>query len=217
MRSFSRTTRVDPQPAAREPMQEDELKTRLVEMAEHDLRVRADLVASGELFGGYNERMAAIHKQNGESLDRIVDEYGWPGRSLAGREGADAAWLILQHAIGSPALQRKCLPILRKAAEAGELSPYQVALLEDRIHVFEGRPQRYGTQFDWDESGELSPHPIEDIERVDEYRASIGLGPLSEEIRRMRRRAATEGHCQPDDLDEYRSARKAWARSVGWL
>ena len=42
-------------------MLNEELKLGLVAMAEHDLRVRAELIASGELFGGYNERMAAIH------------------------------------------------------------------------------------------------------------------------------------------------------------
>ncbi len=30
-------------------------------------------------------------------LQEIVAEHGWPGRSLAGEDGADAAWLVLQH------------------------------------------------------------------------------------------------------------------------
>ena len=185
-------------------------------MAEHDLQVRAELVASGELFGRYNERMAAVHKQNAESLDRIIDEFGWPGGSLVGSDGAEAAWLILQHAIGSPRFQRKCLPILKNAVEDGEVPAFQVACLEDRICVFEGRPQRYGTQFDWDGNGKLSPHPIEDPERVDEQRASVGLGPLCEKIQEMRQRATAEGHEQPADFDEYLKGREAWARSVGW-
>lgn len=186
-------------------------------MAEHDLRVRAELLAAGELFGCYDERMAAVHKQNAENLDRIVDEVGWPGKALVGSDGAEAAWLILQHAIGSPELQRKCLRLLENAVESGDVPAAQVACLEDRIRVFEERPQRYGTQFDWDGSGVLSPHPIEDPERVDEYRASVGLGPLSEKTQEMRRRAAAEGHEQPEDFDEYLEGRKAWARSVGWL
>lgn len=197
-------------------MLNEDLKSRLVAMAEHDLRVRAELLASDNLFGSYNERMAAVHKQNAESLDRIIDEFGWPGRSLVGNDGADAAWLVVQHAIGSPAFQRKCLPILKTAAASGEISAAQVACLEDRICVFEGRPQRYGTQFDWDGNGKLSPHPIEDPERVDDYRASVGLEPLSGKIQEMRQRAAAEGHAQPDDYDEYLKGREAWARQVGW-
>jgi hypothetical protein len=188
-----------------------------VAMAEHDLLVRAELVKSGELFGSYNKKMAAVHKQNADHLDRIIEDFGWPGRSLVGSEGAEAAWLILQHAIGSPAFQRKCLQILKEAVELGDVQAAQVACLEDRIAVFEDRPQRYGTQFDWDGSGKLNPHPIDDPERVDEYRASVGLEPLAEKIRKMRKRAAEEDHKQPDDFDEYLKGRKAWARSVGWL
>lgn len=198
-------------------MLDDKLKSKLVAMAEHDLRVRSEVAASGELFGGYNERMAAVHKENAKSLDRIIDEFGWPGSSLVGSDGAEAAWLILQHSIGSPEFQRKCLPILKEAAKSGDVPAIQVACLEDRIRVFEERPQRYGTQFDWDGSGMLSPHPIEDPERVDEYRASIGLGPLAEKTQEMRQRATDECHKQPDDFDEYVRGRKAWARIVGWL
>ena len=198
-------------------MLNEELQSKLVAMAEYDLRVRAELVASGELFGGYNVRMAAVHKQNAESLDRIIDEFGWPGGSVVGSDGVEAAWLILQHAIGSPKFQRKCLPILKQAVDSGEVPAVQVACLEDRIRVFEERPQRYGTQFDWDGNGVLNPYPIEDPERVDEYRASIGLGPLSEEAQEMRQRASKEGNKEPDDFDDYLKGRKAWARSVGWL
>jgi len=209
--------RLLPKLAVREPVINEELRSKLVAMAEHDLQVRAELVESSDLCGGYNIQMAAIHKRNADSLDNIIDEFGWPGRSLVGSDGAEAAWLILQHAIGSPNLQRKCLEILEEAVESGEVPAFQVAFLEDRIRVFEERPQRYGTQFDWDRSGNLSPHPIEDPERVDEYRESVGLGPLAEKIRDIRQRAAEEGHEQPDDFDGYRERRRAWARSVGWL
>lgn len=195
----------------------EELKAKLVAMAEHDLQVRAELVASGELFGGYNKKMAAIHRENAESLDRIIDEYGWPGGSLVGSDGAEAAWLILQHSIGSPKFQRKCLPVLKEAVKSGEVPAVHAASLEDRIRVFEERPQRYGTSFDWDGSGNLNPHPIEDPERVDEIRASVGLGPMAEKIQEMRQRAAAEGHEQPEDFAEYLKGRRAWARSVGWL
>lgn len=192
------------------------LRADLLAMAEHDNRVRSELVSTGELFDGYNARMAEVHKQNAQKLDGIVGEFGWPGISLVGDEGAEAAWLILQHAIGNPELQRMCLPLLKAAAETGEAPAFQFACLEDRICVYEGRPQRYGTQFAWDESGMMNPHPLQNPEQVDNYRQSVGLGPLAEKTEEMRLRAAAEGDEPPRDYQKRQDEMDAWARSVGW-
>lgn len=192
------------------------LQAELLAMAEHDLRVRAELASTGELFDGYNARMAEVHNQNAKKLERIVEEFGWPGISLVGDEGGEAAWLVLQHAIGNPELQRRCLPLLKAAADTGEIPAFQVACLEDRICVFEGRLQRYGTQFDWDESGLMSPYPLQDPKRVDGYRQSVGLGPLSEKTDEMRLRAVTEGHEYPRNFQKRQKEKDDWARSVGW-
>jgi hypothetical protein len=194
----------------------EQLKQEILEMADEDRRVRAELVATGELFDGYNPRMAEVHRRNGERLQAIVREFGWPGKSLVGDDGAEAAWLVLQHAIGNPQLQRECLPLLRESAQVGESEPYQVAFLEDRIAVFEGRPQRYGTQFDWDENGELSPLPLLDPKGVDRHRASVGLGPLAERMEQARRRAKEERDTPPADFEKRRREQLAWAKSVGW-
>ena len=192
------------------------LRNELLAMAERDNRVRAELAATGELFDGYNTRMAAVHEEHAARLDRLITDHGWPGKSLVGEQGAEAAWLVLQHAIASPALQRRCLPLLKASAEAGEIPAFQPAYLEDRICVFEGRPQRYGTQFDWDADGTLSPHPLQAPDSVDSYRESVGLGPLSEKIEEMRSRAATAGQQQPRDFEKRQKAMADWARSVGW-
>jgi hypothetical protein len=186
-------------------------------MVAEDDRVRAELIANGTLFQGYNPQMASVHQRNAQRLDAIVRKYDWPGKSLVGLEGAKAAWLVLQHAIGNPTLQRECLPLLKASAAAGEIEPSQIAYLEDRICVFEGRPQRYGTQLDWDKNGRLNPLPLEDPDRVDDYRKSVGLGPLSERIEQARERAQAEGETPPIDFDRRQQQKKAWAKSVGWL
>lgn len=184
-------------------------------MAEEDQRVRAELAATGELFQGYAPRMEEVHRRNAQELESIIDRYGWPGKSLVDDDGANAAWLILQHAIGSPSLQRRCVSILRGAVARGEMEPAHVAYLEDRICFFERRPQRYGTQFDWDERGRMSPWLLEDPEQVDEYRLSVGLGPLAERLGQVRRETA--GEAKPSDLGKRQEELLAWAKSVGWL
>lgn len=193
------------------------LQKELVALFALDERIRAELVASGELFDGYHPTMAAVHAQNANALERIIDEWGWPGRSLVGAKGAEAAWYVLQHSVAHPELQRRCLPLLQAAAEAGETPVSHVALLEDRICCHEGRPQRYGSQFDWDENGELNPLPLQDPDRVDSFRESVGLGPLSEKIEQMRINAAVEGHKPPADFEKRQREKKVWAKSVGWL
>ncbi|MYE35049.1 MAG: hypothetical protein F4X23_09385 [Gemmatimonadales bacterium] len=193
------------------------LRDELLEMARRDRQVRAELVASGELFDvGYEPRMARVHERNARRLRRIIESVGWPGTDLVGLDGAEAAWLILQHAIAEPDLQRHALPLLQAAAREGTASPGQAAMLEDRIRFFEGRPQRYGTQFDWDAEGNLSPGDVEEPQRLDERRRAIELPPLAEQMEEARTRATSEGDQPPADYEAYAKARDEWAASVGW-
>jgi hypothetical protein len=188
----------------------------LLAMAAEDQRVRAQLAADGSLFDGYHPRMQAVHDRNAARLSEIVARHGWPGRALVGGEAARAAWLVLQHAIAHPDLQRRGFVLLREAAARVDVAAAEVAMLEDRIAFFEGRPQRYGTQFDWNDNGELAPWVIENEEGVDERRRAVGLPPLAEEVRRIREGAAREGERRPQDLEERRRRFVEWARSVGW-
>jgi hypothetical protein len=81
-----------------------DLALRLVAMAREDLAKRDELVRRGELFGGYHPEMRAVHDRNAADLLAILDESGWPARSAVGDEAAEAAWLVVQHAIG----HRRC-------------------------------------------------------------------------------------------------------------
>src|SRR5262245_52910998 len=97
------------------------LRDELVFMEEEDLRVRAELAADGSRFDGYHPLMEEVHRRNAARLREIIDAHGWPGDHLAGENGAKAAWLIAQHAIGEPSFQRRCLELLQAAAEAGDV------------------------------------------------------------------------------------------------
>lgn len=186
-------------------------------MAAEDLRVREELARSGALFEGYHPRMRELHERNAARLAAIMEEHGWPGSSLVGEDAAESAWLILQHAIGDPSLQRRGLSLLREAAVVGEVSLIHVAMLEDRIRSNEGRGQRYGTQFDWDEHGLISPLPIEDEPNVDQRRAEIGLAPLAQDTARKRQLAAENGEKPPQNWNARQREKQEWLRSTGWL
>jgi hypothetical protein len=187
------------------------LAEELLAMAAEDLRVRERLAADGSLFQGYHPQMRAVHERHADRLTGIIAERGWPEPGLVGEEAAHAAWLVAQHAISRPALMRQALAMLVETS--GAPNP-QTAQLEDRIRLFEGREQRFGTQFDWDERGEINPCPIEEQDKVDWYRAEAGLPPLAQAIAEHRARSGSKPG--PTDLAARRRAAEAFAGEVGW-
>jgi hypothetical protein len=114
-------------------------------------------------------------------IRQVVAEHGWPGRSDVGDDGAQAAWLLVQHADADPAFQRECLGLLTAAVGQGEARRAHLALLTDRVLVAEGQPQEYGTQLRY-RGGECVPFPLRDPEQVDERRAAMALQPLAEYV-----------------------------------
>jgi hypothetical protein len=188
------------------------LRGELVAMQAEDHRVRDELAAEGILGEGYEPRMERVHLHNAARLESIVAEFGWPGRALVEEDGAEAAWQILQHAISRPDLMRAYLPLLNQAAKKGDIPEWQPAYVLDRIRFFEGKPQVYATQYDWDEQGFSQLWTVEEPEGVNDRRRSVGLPPLAETGARARVQ-------KPLPLEEVQARRKAmdeWARSVGW-
>jgi hypothetical protein len=194
----------------------DAIRLELLAMAEDDRRARSELAADGSLFEGYHPRMRAVHDAHAKRFGEILDSRGWPGLSQVGPEGANAAWLIVQHAIAQPEFQRRALELLRAAVQLADAPALQAAMLEDRIRTLEGRPQRYGTQFDWDATGQLSPLPIEDPSGVDARRREIGLEPLEAAARHLRAAAEHEGERPPDNWHARQREMEAWCHEVGW-
>ena len=186
------------------------LRMELLAMREEDLTVRERLLQAGQLEDGYHAEMEAVHIRNAARMREILSQHGWPTRTLVGVDGEEAAWMVVMHAIGDPDLLRKSLAVLENAVSAGEAPAWQFACLADRIAFFEGRPQRYGTQLDWDDEGYNSVYRLEDSEHVNEFRATVGLGPLE--------RIGRDGQTvkDPESLRRDRERYEAWARKVGW-
>jgi uncharacterized protein DUF6624 len=184
----------------------------LIAMDSRDQAVRAQLAADGSLFEGYHPRMAEVHRANAARLREIIAQFGWPGHGLVGEEGAHAAWRIAQHAIGEPGFMRQCRDLLERAAAAADVPHWQFAFIDDRIRVFEGRPQRYGTQLRGGPNG-LEPCPLEDAARVEGLRRELGLPSLAEIVSRARANAPSPAR----DQAAKDAAELAWRRSVGWI
>ena len=161
-------------------MVDDELRRELLAMRDEDLAVREELLKANQLAGSYHPRMQAVHVKNAARLRELIAKHGWPCTDLAGTDGADAAWLIAQHSIGEPAFMRHVLQLLRAMIEQKRVPACHAAYLEDRIALFEGRPQRYGTQsLDDPRDGLSRPWTLAYPDRVNELRASVGLQALA--------------------------------------
>jgi hypothetical protein len=130
------------------------------------------------------ETVARVDAENLPWLKKVVAEIGWPGRSAVGEDGADAAWLLAQHADADPAFQRQCLDLLTLAAEHGEATKVQVAYLTDRVLLAEGKRQEFGTQATA-RNGQWVPRQLHDPGSVDQRRAAMSLGPLAENLARI--------------------------------
>jgi uncharacterized protein DUF6624 len=114
-----------------------------------------------------------VDYRNTQVMKEIIAAYGWPGETLVGAIGTQAAWLLVQHADHDREFQKQCHHLLESAVKSGEAQAQHFAYLADRICVGDGVPQIYGTQLDY---------PITDLNHVDERRAAMGLDSLAEYI-----------------------------------
>lgn len=166
------------------------------------MALRDKLVKTGELGNGYNEELRAMHNSNVAALQEIIAVIGYPSIAKVGKEASDAAWLVIQHSVEQPDFMKNCLNLLQNAVDQNEADPKSLAYLSDRIAVFERKPQLYGTQFDWDEHGELSPNLYDNLVKVNERRQAIGLNSLEEQTEFIRANAKQENLLAPKDFEQ---------------
>ncbi|MYM75774.1 hypothetical protein GTP56_26785 [Duganella sp. FT134W] len=128
----------------------------------------------GDLTPAEWQQQTAIDVANTRRLVEIIGAFGWPGLRFAGA-ASQTAFLVLQHADNDT--QRKYLPLLRDAVKRSDARGDELAMLEDRVRIADGRPQLYGSQLG---GTPLQFEPIEDEAHVDERRRAIGLPPMAE-------------------------------------
>lgn len=112
-------------------------------------------------------------------ITKILDERGWLGTDVIGNMGNQTLFLVIQHA--DLPTQEKYLPMMRDAVKEGNAAASNLALLEDRVALRQGRKQVYGSQIYYDEkTGQHYVAPLEDPDNVNKRRAEVGLGPIQD-------------------------------------
>jgi hypothetical protein len=87
-------------------------------------------------------RMMQTDSANLVRVRAIVQQHGYPGKSLVGEPTNETVWSVIQH---STAI-KEYLPLIKKAAAQGELPFRLYAQMLDRQLMRDGKPQLYGTQ-----------------------------------------------------------------------
>jgi hypothetical protein len=167
-----------------------ELQTQLLEMARADQSLRdrgmalmQGLPESQANFMLFIDEQNELNDANFARLEDVIATHGWPGHSLVGAEGADAALIVFSHA--SLDQQKAVLPMLREAVAAGQVSASQLARREDSILVNSGNRQIYGTHFVSDADGHPVLAPVQDPANLEERRRSVGLPSMEEQFRQL--------------------------------
>ena len=182
------------------------LRDELAERVERDQEARKALIEQRQANGGkfvidreLHTKLMKIDAENSKWLQKQVEEHGWLSKTLVGEQGAQDAWLLVQHADQNRRFQRMCLDLMLEMPE-GEVAPKNIAYLTDRVLVAEGKPQRYGTQISM-EDGEPSVGDVEDPNNLDKRRADVGLGPIDEYIERIKK-VYSPANSMPDRKSE---------------
>jgi hypothetical protein len=139
----------------------------------HELNVKGE--GDGAEARALWDKQNVLDAANMKRLAELLAQHGWPTRDAG--DASNTAFLIIQHA--DLEQQRRYLPMMQAAQKRGDLSAAELGMLEDRILMREGKPQRYGSQLTKGDDGKFRFHPIEDEAHVDERRAAIGMEPMS--------------------------------------
>jgi hypothetical protein len=125
------------------------------------------------------DKMAINDSLNLIKVKSILDKYGWLGTDIVGEVGNETLSLVIQDSDLST--QEKYLPMMRETYKNGKASGVQLAYLEDRYALRQGKRQIYGSFTGWDKETNLSyVLPLDDPDNVDKRRFELGLPPFSD-------------------------------------
>ena len=144
---------------------------------------------------------AGVDADNTAWMKSVIAEVGWPDAQRFGRETATKMFLFVQHSNDMP-LMLGVLPAIEKDLPSKAVDPQDFALLFDRVQMYSGRPQRYGSQIVQDEHGNQVVWLLEDKDHVEKIRADIGLFPLATYLQFMSQRMGTIGSMEQVRFDD---------------
>jgi hypothetical protein len=182
------------------------LVAQLDEIYFDDQSARNQIRTKEEKYGRGSKEMDAFWQTilkkdsiNWIKVSTILDDRGWPDKSIIGKRGTSALFLVIQHA--DHETKEKYLPMIEEAVKKDNLPKRQYAMFYDRLVLNRGERQVYGTQLaNNNETKESYVLPLSDPKNVDRRRMTMGLNTMQENMNRW---------SLTWDVDEYIKARPA--------
>lgn len=116
----------------------------------------------------------------------LLVQYGWPRPAQVGAAGMRNTFLFVQHAPDSAAHTRFYAD-MQAAFQRKDILAAEWATYLDRYLLYQGRPQRYGTQSERRVLGSGREEnyllPVEDFAALDARRLALGLDSITPELR----------------------------------
>ncbi|MGB5429310.1 hypothetical protein [Eudoraea sp.] len=153
-------------------------------VANADFKLRDELIAmrvADQMYRGSNEetdwiKQDSIDKLHEKKLIQIFETIGYPTEKIVGpptRDNRVDVILFLLHTDDSIRMNY-FVPKVREFVKDGTASPNTLGTMIDQFYLYNDEPQIYGT---YTQQGGYA-NMIEDLQKVDNNRISIGLPPL---------------------------------------
>jgi len=163
--------------------EKEEIINKILKMANRDQTLRMRYLKTSSEKD--SQKIKEIDKINREIFKDIFKETGY----ISSKYGEDiqiAAFLIVQHMPKDDILfMKKYLSLMKDDLKNINILNY--AQLVDRVRIYEGKKQLYGTQFSTveDKKDTYRLHEIYNPKDIDSRRKEIGLEPLKEYIEKL--------------------------------
>lgn len=134
-------------------------------------------------------KSAQVDSSNYFELKKIIEQFGFPGFDLVGKEGSGGFWILMQHQDQHPDFQILVLDLMENEVKKENASKVNFAYLTDRVKVNTQQQQVYGTQMELNEDEtSYQPKKCIDPKNLNQRRLEMGLPPIEEYIEMMNSR-----------------------------
>ena len=134
----------------------------------------------------WNSFKDSVFTTHQKRISEIFNEHGFVGFDLAGKQGSENFWLMVQHSDHNPEFQKIVLEKMEVEVDKKNAKPSNYGLLVDRVKLNTGQKQVYGTQVDYNfDIAQAYPKNLVDSINVNKRRKTIGLEPIEDYLNDM--------------------------------